>query len=547
LTVTTIPSSEAITPEAALDYDRGNPEVWRALYYFNLYRLVLAGCLLTLALTETPIASFGDRWPTLFTLASLALGVMGVLNIITINRGKPGVRTQAQIQISADLVLITLLMHASGGVSSGLGLLLIVSVAAGGVVLSGRGTLLNAAIATSLVLVEHTLNLFLGYSVGGYTQAGLLGVGLFTTGLAVYVLAYRIRRTEDLAQSQAIDIANLAQVNELIVERLDTGVVVTDQEGRVRHINRTARKLLHTFRKARQTPLSDIAPGLASAVESWNESSGDRISPVQLSPDGPKVMLRILRLADETGKSALIFLEDSTATERQAQQLKLAALGRLSAAIAHEIRNPLGAVSHAGQLLAESPLPDPQSKRLVKIVQDQSTRINEVIETVLQLGRRRGSNPEQIELLAWLFDFIKSLVETRHIDPEAIEITGPAIMVCMDPGHLNQIVTNLCENAIRHSPPYDAKPLITLATRAATGERNAVLDVIDYGSGIPAELVEEIFEPFFTIDAKGTGLGLYVARDLCEANQGRLDYLPSEQGAHFRITFGPDSLCENSA
>lgn len=537
-----IPTEAAIT-DRPRDRASRSGELWKALYYFNLYRLVLAGCLLTLSLAGTQIAYFGERFPTLFFFASAGLAVMGVINIITINRGRPTVRTQAQIQITADLALISLLMHASGGVPSGLGLLLVVSVAAGGVVLSGRGTLLNAAIASVLVLLEHALNLIQSHPAGGYTQVGLLGVGLFTIGLAVYILAHRIRRTEALAYSQAIDIANLGQVNELIVEQLETGIVVTDQNGQVRHINHTARRLLDVPDKTAGPPIAEISPVLAHTLDAWQARPGARIAPIRPRIDGPNVTTRILPLGEGTSKSALIFLEDSTAMEKQAQQLKLAALGRLSAAIAHEIRNPLAAVSHASQLLAETGLPDPQSERLVKIVQDQSVRINEIIESVLQLGRRGGGSPVGIELNTRLADFARSFTEVRGINPGAIEVSGPLVTVQMDPGHLTQVLTNLCENAIRYSPAYHGEPLITLVTQATRDGMNTALDVIDHGTGIEPNREEEIFEPFFTTDAKGTGLGLYVARDLCEVNQGRLDYFKGQDGGcRFRITFGPEEL-----
>jgi len=241
----------------------------------------------------------------------------------------------------------------------------------------------------------------------------------------------------------------------------------------------------------------------------------------------------------------LVFLEDTAVLKQQAQQLKMAALARLTASIAHEIRNPLGAISHAAQLLDESSDKDAEETRLLRIIQDQSRRMNIIIENVTQLARRDKVNPVQLQLAPWIGEFIHQFTITGKHPPEMFQTLGVGNhAVCVDPEQLQQVVGNLCQNALRHSPAFSGQALIAFKTGHDKDNR-PFLDTIDWGSGVPPEIVDNIFDPFFTTTPKGTGLGLYIARELCESNGARLEYFPGDKGvgSRFRVTFARAEEC----
>ena len=210
------------------------------------------------------------------------------------------------------------------------------------------------------------------------------------------------------------------------------------------------------------------------------------------------------------------------AASQQVQQLKLASLGRLTASIAHEIRNPLGAISHAGELLGESPALEPGDSRLIQIILDQSRRVNAIVENVLQLGRRGESAPESFLLVPWLERFIAEFCSTGGIAPADVALHAPndAATVRFDTGHLHQILWNLCQNALRHAPTAGSPKVEIAVERGADGA--TILAVCDHGAGIAAEVRPHIFEPVFTTDPQSTGLGLYIPRETAEDKRAEL-------------------------
>ncbi|MCC6207964.1 MAG: HAMP domain-containing histidine kinase, partial [Gammaproteobacteria bacterium] len=206
------------------------------------------------------------------------------------------------------------------------------------------------------------------------------------------------------------------------------------------------------------------------------------------------------------------------------------------ASIAHEVRNPLGAISHASQLLAESPHLDPGDSRLTEIIQDHSARVNAIIENIMQLSRRGRAHPEELMLKPWLNQFINEFTSGEGLAPGRVrlEVTPGDTRVQMDPGQLHQVLWNLCQNGIKHG---SAGGTLTLRAGIGADSNNPYLDVIDNGPGVDPKLQQQIFEPFFTTASDGTGMGLYIARELCASNQARLNYLANPLGGRFRITF----------
>ncbi len=529
-------------------------ENWRLLRSFNFYRLGIALAAVTLTFSGENIAPFGTAAPRLFQITALTYLGTALLAEAGIWRRWPDFETQATFLAFADITLLTLLMHASQGLGSGVGLLLLVAVAGASLMLGTRLTILFAALATIAIGIEVnwaflTEGEWIGqrWKTDGYTQMGLLGIGLFATASLTHLLAQRLRATEALAQQRGVDLANLAQVNDLIIQRMHSGVLACDWDGRVHMLNKTARTFLGVAQEiGNKAMLSDMSSDLAEQMRQWQGRVAGGVRSIIHSRAGFALLSRFVPVGErreDTG--VLVFLEDTAALKQQAQQLKMAALARLTASIAHEIRNPLGAIAHAAQLLDESPGKDEDETRLLRIIQDQSRRMNIIIENVTQLARRDKVNPVTLQLGPWIDDFIHQFTITGEHPPEMFQTSGVTDQaVCVDPEQLQQVVGNLCQNALRHSPRFTEKALIAFKTGHDSGNR-PFLDVIDWGSGVPVDIVEIIFDPFFTTTPKGTGLGLYIARELCESNGGRLEYFPGDKGigSRFRVTFARAEEC----
>jgi two-component system sensor histidine kinase PilS (NtrC family) len=241
----------------------------------------------------------------------------------------------------------------------------------------------------------------------------------------------------------------------------------------------------------------------------------------------------------------LIFLEDTSLVDEKVQQSKLAALGRLSASIAHEIRNPVGAMSHAAQLLAESPALSTEDARLTKIIQGNGERVSRIIENVLQFSRRGTSKPERLQLQTWLADFREEFCATQQLPPARLQIiaaadTGDALLeIRVDPTQLQQVVWNLCQNASTHGAAGDTgADTVELRYGRLASTARPYLEIADRGPGIAAEDTERVFEPFFTRSPNGTGLGLFLARELAQANGATLLHEARNGGGSlFRLVF----------
>jgi len=514
-----------------------SPANWQPLRILTFYRAILAGLLTVLYFALQDSNPFNTQNHPLFSATLLTYLVFAITAGFSTRLHWPGYQLQALLQIMADIAAIALLMHATGGATSALGVLLVIAVAAGALILPGRPAYLFAAVATLTLLFETGLaSLSLEKTgAGDITRAGLLGLVLFAAAGLAHVLAIRLRDSEALAQQRGVDLANMQQLNQYIIQQLQSGVLVVDPDNDIRLANQTAHTLLG-FRRQPRMQLAQTAPDLAQQLHHWKNDNQWQPQAFQSPRASSTLIPRFSELQTAGGKGTLILLEDSAQLAHKTQQIKLASLGRLTASIAHEIRNPLGAISHAAQLLAESDKLDQSDKRLTEIICNHSKRVNTIIENVLQLSRRSASHPQDLALTDWLTEFKKEFVQMDGLRPKQLEldIEPRDVRIRVDPGHLHQVLTNLCQNAFDHAGEGTAVRL-----RVRRGDKAVVwLDVVDNGPGIDAETAEQMFEPFYTTASSGTGLGLYIVRELCEINQARLSYHPlPEGGSSFRIRF----------
>lgn len=507
---------------------------WHSLLLFNVYRIVAALLLLIAAAYWGNTLEFGSRNMRLFLIGAASYAAFA-LAMFAVIRTRERFTWQLAIQVGGDIGFVVLLMYASGGLSSGLGLLLLTSLAAAGLVTRGRLTLFFAAIATIAVLLEHTYEI-LRFSESGaqYVQAGLLSIAYFATAWLAHVLATRSLASERLAAQREIDLANMAQVNQLVIQDMEHGVIVVDGQGLVRQVNTAAERMIGGLRGGGVVALKDRAPALHVSVENWfrDLQGGNTPDAFEL---GSGLRARLVPVAPRRGAGAVIFLEDLARIQAEARQLKLAALGRLTANIAHEIRNPLGAISHAAELLQEESGVSAGAQRLTTIIRDNTRRLDRMINNVQTLNRGERARRERFHLGTYLRAFVEQFSATEKLPADVMELqmtVDPHVM--FDRDHLNQVLWNLCQNALRHSQ-RKAGSIRLLVGRAARG--NAVrLDVVDDGSGVPAQSRGNLFEPFFTTSPGGTGLGLYLAREICEANGAALDYVETTGGARFAVT-----------
>ncbi len=546
--------AHALSDTAAASEPSRGAEVhtWKPLRYFNLYRLALAGLFAVAYFAgPTPPSVLGSYEPALFGAVCLAYLTFAIAAVVAHHFRIPAFVVQVYVQLLADIVAITLMMAASGGTSSGIGVLLVITIAGGSLLIPGRLAILFAALAALAVLAEQIAAVIKGGIGGTFAQAGILGAAYFATAIIAYLLARRIRESEALAARRGADLANLEKLNETIIRRLEAGVLVVDHAGCIRLANEAARRLLRIRVRSHEgrggVALDTVSAGLAAALKRWREQPAREPEPFQTGPQRATVQPRFTQLGAGAGAGTLVFLHDAAELARQAQQLKLASLGRLTASIAHEIRNPLGAISHAAQLLAESPRLEAGDGRLTQIIREQSDRVNTIVENVLQLSRGRPTRAEPVAIRGWLADFAREFALTHHLDPAClrIEVEPAGLEIPVDTTHLHQVLWNLGQNALEHGNAGRTEPRITLAAGRDPESGAAYLEVRDPGPGLGAEAAQQAFEPFYTHSARGTGLGLCIARELCELNQAALEYVGSLDGeSRFRATFHPHRSTE---
>jgi two-component system sensor histidine kinase PilS (NtrC family) len=522
---------------------------WRVLGTLNAFRILIAAALLILFLVGGDPRVFGEQSPTLFWTTATAYFVFGILSAVSLQQRWPGASVQAVAQALFDIGAIVILMNASGGISSGLGGLLIVFVGAGSLVLPIQFPTILAAVTTFAVLGEQAFSqLSSGSAEANYPAAGILSAVIFAMAFATRPLGRRIQASEALAQQRGVDLQNLSELNEYIVQHLRESIIVVDVDGRIRLSNTSATQLLGVTRPVRGLALRDIFAPLADYIGDWR-SDADLSAHTEFTVITAGVNLRVTAHLAPLGKDGshagpvLVFLEDASLMNERVQQSKLASLGRLSASIAHEIRNPVGAMSHAAQLLGESAGLGQDNKRLTEIIQSHSSRVSHIIDNVLQLSRRESSRPERLSLKPWLEDFADEFTRTLELQEGELAVNDAAddLVVRMDRSHLRQVLWNLCDNAVKYASETGGI-LVEIQADRMQGHGRPYVDVLDHGHGVDAATAEKMFEPFYTERSGGTGLGLYISRELCELNHATLLYLDRPGGGSiFRIVFAdPD-------
>ncbi len=561
-----LPLMNIAQPSELSDRFLDRRHLWRAFRVANFYRLTLAALLLVTFSLDDQNRLFGKQYPTLFLATALAYMALALLGVVGSYWRRPTLMVQAHGQLLLDLVTLTVMIHASGGLTSSLISLLITAIAASSILLPLSSALLGAALGFFLLAGSWLVSYWYPTNSAAkrarppdnwlelieplrdvsddWIRLGVIGAALFITAGLSYALAERARRSEALARRRTWEMLEIAELNQGIIRHLQNGVVVVDRDDRVQLLNDTARDVLGCATVRPSTPLVELSSPLYQRLQDWRAGATE-LQAFRPLAHRSELMPRFTRLSGSQATNVLIMLDDFEQVADRMQQIKLAALGRLTAGIAHEIRNPLSAIGHAAQLLQESTGASVSDRRLSQIVYDNVKRANRIINDVLNLARRDRVQPERFALEPWLEGFAQEFrrgvegappVWRQSVDPTEMEVT-------FDANHLQQVLWNLCSNACQHGARPGEMPTVTLRAGLEPIRARPFLEVCDTGPGVAPENTEKLFEPFFTTRSKGTGLGLYLARELCEANRAHLQYLSApEGGSCFRITFAPASL-----
>lgn len=504
---------------------------WQALQYFNMYRFLLALLFVVLIWSSPLPEPLGSHDEILFVITCHLYLLLATIIVFFLHIQLPKYTVQVATHVLLDILMTSLMMYSSNGVNSGFGVLLIVAVTGGSILYTGKMAFVFAATATLIVLGQEVYVQFFRYILlPNYTHAGFLGVAFFMTAFLGQALAAK-------AEKSAIDLKHLGQLNAHIVKQMQSGLIFLDANNQVALWNEAARYLLGLDVHYHKLQLQKNVPELFACVENWQNKNDPSTVVFKPLEGDMEIQASFTRLNIGSKFGILIFLEDVAQIRQHAQNLKIASLGRLSASIAHEVRNPLGAISHASQLLSESEYLSQEDKRLANIITDHTQRVNRIIENMIGISRRKVAIPEHINISQWMRNFIAEFSQQKQLKANDIYI-GKAldtVVVRMDVSQLTQVLWNLSENALRYSR---AQPRIEYqwGVRSATGK--PYLDVMDHGLGISADVIPQLYEPFFTTDTDGSGLGLYISKELCEANQASLVlHNNTPKGCCFRIHF----------
>ncbi|MFZ6798762.1 two-component system sensor histidine kinase NtrB [Undibacterium sp. Di24W] len=552
--------------------------LWRSLQTLNASRVLMALVLLMLL----NFKSLQDSWS--FDVSSLRiLGgsylFIAVLFVVLKVRWPVHFFFHLVAQIAIDLIVISTLYVGTGGSKSGLVILYLFPLAGAGILAPMLLALFFVSAVSLFMLLVNTYQVLQNDDSQLISRAGLYGAAYFAVVYVLNRLAKNLIGQEELAMQRGFELALQQAINRTVIADMDDGVLVIDQEGQLFESNPAADRMLgvnpENFAAGSKIRLEQI-PGLepiASALELWsagrrpdsttwlrNEGASfvvlrnftddkHRSSEYSSSEEAHEAVthlkLRFIRIEEydfehlggEVAPCTIIFIQNVSDIENQAQQLKLASMGRLTASIAHEVRNPLSSISYAASLLGEDVHNEVQSKRLLKIVDDNVTRLNQLIEDILKLSRKAQMNLRPILLMDALREIVQEFVETRGISDQIIHVTDTGrFHIVFDPGHLHEVVTNLLSNALRYASNKPGS--IRLIIKISSGNRRE-LHIQDDGPGISSSVRAHLFEPFYTTSSKGTGLGLYMARELCLNNHALLDYeYRNDETASFGIEPG---------
>jgi two-component system sensor histidine kinase PilS (NtrC family) len=507
------------------------------------YRSLLSIVLLILFVSPDTRQLVGVLNPALYLGITIAYLATSAMLLGSLSIGVHYSQKLLFIVFVVDILALTVLADTSRGMAGGLPILLVITVAASAVLIGNRtlATLL-AAFCVMATLIDTLRLVGLGeLNSNAFFPAGLLGILIFGVSLLMQGVASRLGQVEKIARNRASDLYDLQRLNEQIVQHMQAGILLVSDDGVVRVMNKAATGLLAPDRPVAMEhgrQLADYSSELAYQFEHWKNTGLHRTQPFTVMEGTPKVIANFRELQPSSNRESLVFVEDYTPITQYAQSLKLSSLGRLTASIAHEIRNPLGAISHAAQLMQESPELADSDRRMAEIILHHSARVNQIVESVMHISSREAPKPEYLILGQWLEETVANYIKTLNRDMKVtVDCEYKELLVEFDPENLQRVLTNLLDNALRHSKLATGIESAQIAVSLDFHSHHCLLDIIDSGKGVAPADQAKLFEPFYTTVSEGSGMGLYLCKELCEINNASLNYMPTPRGEScFRIS-----------
>ena len=500
------------------------PRVRLELIY-QAYRILLSLLLLVVLVMTWSNPIIGGL--ALYRYA-LLLGIYFVYSVISylLLRYTQGYRDpQLMLGFMIDMAVLTAIMYLNDGPSLPVSMLYLVVVTGSSLILSSKRALVVVLLGVICVIYQQfwfaitNQNNLRGIGGALILVASFLGVGYLTA-----VLARRLQAAELQVERHQVKVSQLTQISQQVIERTPDGMIVIDAHATLLLCNRAAQRVLRFRGVYVGERLSEVSEEFAALV---NQAIERGLPELLYTPTTesrlPALSVRLQGL--EMG-TTLLQIEPLSRVQAQAQQLKLASMGRLTASIAHEIRNPVAAISQASQLLVSTDN-DP-NQRLYKIIHDQTQRINRIIEDMLRLSKTSDAVQTQIKLVSFFHELISQHFEGQPVEWHA----GSVDIIWFNRSQLEQILINLIQNAINHGRTERS---LSIKLIASSDDGQIDIDVIDNGSGVKPADQSRLFDPFFTTSRQGTGLGLYLCTIFCQANGATLQYVPLNQGSCFKI------------
>ena len=537
-----------IAAPASSGQDQYSRQLHNVATVYNVYRIVLPIVLLLTYVSSYGTPALGIINARLFAQVASGYVLLGLLAIIlaSVKSSLTLEKRYLTAIFLLDILILSLLAFLSGGVVSGLTLLLIVNIAFANMLLQGRIGIFIAAVATlSIIYCEAYLTLNYNDFPGQFIQSGILGTILFSTSLYIQSASKRAMAAAQLAEEQATSIVDLEKLNNEIIQRMRTGIMVVNSADEVVTLNNAALSLLGPILESE--PLQDkiyyrLPEQIQQQIKSWREYPLHQGELIKVPGPNVNLQTNFAYLTQEADSDILVFIENQSRIMQRIRQTKLASLGRLTANIAHEIRNPLGAISHAGQMLQESDHLSNDESRMLEIILNQSKRMNRIIEEVLDVSRHKDVAPSLIDLSTWMNEFIQQYLDTNSdCDEISFDYQGDPVQLRIIGSQLERVFTNLFDNGLRYSKKATGRATLKVIAGIKPGAGGRIypfVSIIDNGPALEEEAESRLFEPFHTTESSGTGLGLYISKELCEANQATLDYSASDEGTScFTVNF----------
>ena len=519
---------------------RWSRDMLRALSLFNLLRFGLGIFLLSMIFADGLEIPLGKKDPTLFLHCTIALIVTSFIYFFLNDSSRRSFKLVTFLQFLTDVIIITLIIHANGGLIPSLTTLLIITICSGCVILRLVYGFSLAITGITLLWVEHLYSVIKESTASDYQNLIFTSSAILATSAIICILARRAREAEAQSDEHEENILALSSVNNALIQDLEIGIIVIDDSGLIETNNPAAFRLLGKEYSQEAVRIDKVHKELSHKHRLWVADKTTSLVLLHNEETGDALNAEFERFGRDNYFTK-ITIHSRADLQEKAHQMTLAAMGRMATGIAHEVRNPLTTISAANELLGSQKYTSKSEKKAIHMINTNCERINTIIEEVLTIGRSGNADVEEIKLREWLKSFLFNYCAYSSHPVESMKLFCEDIVIRFSKQHLHQVMANLCDNAYRYSEPTVENPLKIIAKNLKGID---VINVISPGEKIATDVTEKLFEPFFSTgkDRGGTGLGLYICQEICTLNLAKLSYVETKSAGNcFRITLSNKS------